>query len=59
MNFNGKFDGNQGMGRYKFEPNKDFVDYMSAQGVGKLDDDDIAGLFLCKCYKRIFANVER
>lgn len=51
MNFNGKFEGNQGMGRYKFEPNKDFVDYMSAQGIGKLDDDDVAGFFFVNVTK--------
>lgn len=51
MNLNGKFEGNQGMGRYKFEPNKDFVDYMSAQGIGKLDDEDIAAFFFVNVTK--------
>lgn len=51
MNLNGKFEDNQGMGRYKFEPNKDFVDYMSAQGIGKLDDEDIAAFFFVNVTK--------
>lgn len=51
MNLNGKFEGNEGMGRYKFEPNKDFVDYMSAQGIGKLDDEDIAAFFFVNVTK--------
>jgi beta-lactamase regulating signal transducer with metallopeptidase domain len=51
MNFNGKFDGNQGMGRYKFEPNKDFGDYMSAQNIGKLDDEDLMTFFFVNVTK--------
>jgi len=54
MNFNGKFEGNQGMGRYKFEPNKDFKDYMSAQNIGKLDDEDMMTFFFVNVTKGYF-----
>jgi BlaR1 peptidase M56 len=45
MNFNGRFDGNQGMGRYKFMPDNEFGNYMSTQGLGKLDDEDVVTFF--------------
>ena len=51
MNFNGKFDGNQGMGRYKFESNKDYQSYMSAQNIGKLDDEDMMTFFFVNVTK--------
>ena len=51
MNFNGKFEGNQGMGRYKFEPNKDYQNYMSAQNIGKLDEEDMMTFFFVNITK--------
>ncbi len=51
MQFNGKFDGNQGMGRYKFVADKSFGDFISAQGMGKPDDEDLMTFF--------FVNVTR
>ena len=51
MNFNGKFDGNQGMGRYKFEPNKQFMDYMLAQNGSSLNDNDMAAFFFVNVTK--------
>jgi hypothetical protein len=59
MNFNGKFDGDQGMGRYKFEPNKEYGSYMSAQGIGKLDDGDLMTFFFVNTYQSIRADAER
>jgi hypothetical protein len=41
MEFNGKFEGNEGMGRYKFTPNAQYADYMKNEGVGTLDDQDL------------------
>lgn len=51
MNFNGKFDGNQGMGRYKFEPNKSFGDYIVTQGISKPDDEDLMTFFFVNTTK--------
>ncbi|HKP31972.1 MAG TPA: M56 family metallopeptidase, partial [Chitinophagaceae bacterium] len=40
MTFNGKFDGNQGMGRYKFVGDKSYIDYVSAQVNEKVTEQD-------------------
>ncbi len=67
MNFNGKFDGNQGMGRYKFVADKNFGNYMSGQDIGKLNDNDLITFFfvnLTKEYLQMlkdegFTNIEK
>lgn len=41
MEFNGKFEGNEGMGRYKFTPNQQYATHMKNEGVGTLDDEDL------------------
>ncbi|MBV9962033.1 MAG: M56 family metallopeptidase, partial [Parafilimonas sp.] len=51
MNFNGKFDGNQGMGRYKFAGNNDFANFMNTQGIGKLNDEDMMAFFFVNVTK--------
>lgn len=51
MNFNGKFDGTQGMGRYKFVPDATFGNYMSVQGIDKLDDEDLMTFFFVNVTK--------
>jgi hypothetical protein len=55
MQFNGKFDGNQGMGRYKFIADKDYGSYMSSQGLGKLDDEDLMTFFFVNTTKEYVA----
>ncbi|MGB8191726.1 MAG: M56 family metallopeptidase [Chitinophagaceae bacterium] len=45
MEFTGKFEGNEGMGRYKFNPNRQYGDYMSSEGVGKMSDQDLMVFF--------------
>src|SRR5262249_1244127 len=45
MDFTGKFEGNQGMGRYKFTPNKDYVSQMSTEVDEKLTDRDAMVFF--------------
>ncbi|TMI69737.1 MAG: M56 family metallopeptidase [Bacteroidetes bacterium] len=40
MEMTGKFEGNTGMGRYKFVADKSFTDYMSRELNEKLDSDD-------------------
>lgn len=51
MNFNGKFEGNQGMGRYKFVPDKTFSDFLATKGVGKTDDEDLMTFFFVNTSK--------
>jgi hypothetical protein len=43
--FIGKFVGNEGTGRYKFIPGKDYVDYMNKQGIKDLDEQDLFAFF--------------
>ncbi len=40
MDMNGKFEGNTGMGRYKFKPDESFVSYMNTELKEKLDEED-------------------
>jgi hypothetical protein len=47
MEFTGKFEGNMGMGRYKFTADKAYGDYMSTELKEKLDlDDQLAFFFI-------------
>ncbi|HEX6182147.1 MAG TPA: M56 family metallopeptidase [Chitinophagaceae bacterium] len=39
MNFTGKFEGNEGMGRYKFAADESYAKHMNSQGI-KLNDRD-------------------
>jgi hypothetical protein len=41
FHFTGKFEGDQGMGRYKFVADKSFADYLRTEGVDKADDADL------------------
>lgn len=45
MNFTGKFEGNEGMGRYKFSPDQQYATYMNSQNIGKLNDRDMMTFF--------------
>lgn len=45
MEFTGKFEGNEGMGRYKFVKDEQYASYMNGQGMGKLDDEDMMTFF--------------
>jgi len=38
--FNGKFDGDQGYGHYKFTADKSFVEYLKNEGIRDMDDTD-------------------
>jgi len=46
MNFTGKFEGNSGMGTYKFVANKNFTKEMAAQGVTLAEDTDLMVFFM-------------
>lgn len=41
MEFTGKFEGNEGMGRYKFTPNRQYGEHMQSEGVGTMSDEDL------------------
>jgi hypothetical protein len=46
MEFTGKFDNQDGMGRYKFTPNNDFGDYLNSQQIYVDKDKNLITLFL-------------
>jgi len=45
MDFTGKFEGDKGMGRYKFSPDKSYGDNMQKEGIDITKDDDIMVFF--------------
>jgi hypothetical protein len=49
--FNGKFDADQGIGHYKFTPNKDYVAFMSNQKIEDMDDDEYFSFFMADVKK--------
>jgi hypothetical protein len=51
MNFTGKFEGTEGMGRYKFEPSKTFAADMKKEGVEDIDDEDLMAYFFINVTK--------
>jgi len=51
MSFTGKFEGNKGMGTYKFTPNKDYSEAMSKEGVVLKEDDDRMVFFMINIKK--------
>ncbi|MBF4464264.1 M56 family metallopeptidase [Flavobacterium sp. LC2016-12] len=46
MTFTGKFEGNNGMGSYKFTANKDYRTAMSKEGIDLEDDEDFIVFFM-------------
>jgi hypothetical protein len=46
MEFNGKFEGDQGMGRYRFASNKRLADYIKSEGVNETTDKDLMTFFM-------------
>jgi beta-lactamase regulating signal transducer with metallopeptidase domain len=46
MHFNGKFEGKNGMGTYKFSPNKNFSKELAEQGVTVAKDIDLMVFFM-------------
>ncbi len=59
MKFNGKFDGNQGYGHYKFEANKEFEAYVGNQGVTDMDNQDEFAFFMLNITKDYVAMLKR
>ncbi|HZX59693.1 MAG TPA: M56 family metallopeptidase, partial [Mucilaginibacter sp.] len=46
MLFNGKFDGNQGYGHYKFTADKSFTDYLKGAGISDIEENDQFAFFV-------------
>src|ERR1700744_312054 len=46
MKFNGSFDGNEGHGHYQFAANKEFINYLSNEGITNIDHPDEFAFFI-------------
>ena len=46
MNFTGRFEGNTGMGRYKFTGDKSFGDFLRSEGIDDTDEKDMMAYFI-------------
>ncbi|MFB9844713.1 M56 family metallopeptidase [Mucilaginibacter ginsenosidivorans] len=44
--FNGKFDGNDGYGHYKFTADKGFTDYLKSEGITGIEENDQFAFFI-------------
>jgi len=51
VKFNGKFDGDQGYGHYKFEANKEFEAYVGNHGITDMDYQDQFAFFMLNITK--------
>lgn len=59
ISFNGKFEGDQGMGTYKFAADQSYVDFMNKEGISNLDDNDKMAFFFVdikKSYLQMLKN---
>jgi BlaR1 peptidase M56 len=51
MLLNGKFDGEDGFGHYKFQADKEFTDYLKNQGISEIEDNDQFAFFVINIKK--------
>lgn len=58
MEFTGKFDGNTGMGHYKFVANKAYGDFMNSALKEKLNDGDLMVFFMVDAKKGMIADLK-
>lgn len=57
--FNGKFEGNEGYGHYKFTADKSFTDYLNTQGIAEIEDGDSFAFFTVNVKKDYVAMLQR
>ncbi|MEJ5993348.1 M56 family metallopeptidase [Pedobacter sp. Du54] len=46
VTFTGKFDNDQGFGRFKFVPNKDFKAFLAFKGIDDMEDEEYVSFFM-------------
>lgn len=51
MLLNGKFDGDEGYGHYKFTPNQEFTSYLKNEGISGIDENDQFAFFVLNIKK--------
>jgi beta-lactamase regulating signal transducer with metallopeptidase domain len=59
MNFNGKFDGNTGSGRYKFVTNTAYIRDLESQGITDIEQNDELAFFMINIKKDYVAMLHR
>jgi hypothetical protein len=57
--FNGKFDGDQGYGHYKFTEDKSFNNFLKQQGITEIEDNDSFAFFLLNVKKDYVTMLQR
>jgi len=53
--FNGKFDGDEGYGHYKFTADKGFTDYLKNEGISGIEENDEFAFFIINIKKEYVA----
>lgn len=59
MHFHGKFNGNMGMGTYKFSPDKGFSEQMKNEGIVMNEEDDALVFFMVDLKKSYVAMLKK
>ncbi|EOR95933.1 Regulatory sensor-transducer, BlaR1/MecR1 family [Arcticibacter svalbardensis MN12-7] len=57
--FNGKFNGNMGMGTYKFNPNKEYFSYLKKEGIDLNENQDAIMFFAIDMKKSYFTMLKK
>ncbi len=57
--FNGKFDGDQGYGHYKFTPDKTYSDYIQSEHISHVEEQDLFTFFLINISKDYIAMLKK
>ena len=57
--FNGRFEGNDGYGHYKFTADKDFTAYLKSQGIDGIEDGDTFAFFVTNVTKEYLGMLQR
>lgn len=58
ITFNGKFDGNQGYGHYKFQGNHDYLAYLKNAGVDNTEDRDLLSFLMLNISKSYLSSLQ-
>lgn len=59
MTFKGKFEGNEGYGRFNFAADKSFADWLGQQGITKVDEDAMVHLFFANTDKNYVTSLKQ
>ncbi|QEM12933.1 M56 family metallopeptidase [Mucilaginibacter rubeus] len=57
--FNGKFDGDEGLGRFKLKPNKAYVDLLQKEGIEQIEIHELLDLLLTDVQKDYLEKLQK